>query len=77
MEYTDIDYTGWKNGRCLWISSKASGKGADRYNARTVAKMMREGYEVREMTRAEASAAHRAAMGHHSSSAGLNFTPVE
>lgn len=63
MEYTDIDYTGWKNGRCCWISSKATGKGSEKVNAQTVARMMREGYEVREMHRAEAADAHLAAMG--------------
>lgn len=63
MKLSKIDYTGWKKGKCWWIASKFSGPGADARNAETVAKMVREGYEVREMPLSEAVAAHLEAIG--------------
>lgn len=62
MGITDIDYTGWKSGKCWWIASKFSGPGADTRNAKTVSEMARKGYEIREMPLAEACAAHREAL---------------
>ncbi len=62
MENTDIDYTGWKRGKCWTIASKFSGPGADARNAQTVSEMVRKGFEVREMPVAEAVAAHVAAI---------------
>ncbi len=60
MEFSGTDYTGWKDGKCRWISVKFSGKGADAKNAKTVADMARKGYEIRELPTAEAVAAHMA-----------------
>lgn len=62
MDHTDIDYTGWKNGECRWIATKFSGPGSEKRNARTVARMVKEGYEIREMPRDEACAAHLVAI---------------
>lgn len=58
MEITEIDYTGWKNERCWWLSTKFSGSGADAQNAKSVSDMVKKGYEVREMPRSEACKAH-------------------
>jgi hypothetical protein len=62
MEHTDIDYTGWKHGKCWWLAVKFSGAGADKSNAKTMAEMVRNGFEVREMPRSEAVTAHLVAI---------------
>ena len=59
---TDIDYTGWKNGKCWTIATKFFGPGADKTNTETVSKMIRDGYEVREMPLHDACEAHRQAI---------------
>lgn len=62
MEHTEIDYTGWKNGKCWWLAVKFSGHGSDVSNAKTVADMARKGFEIREMLRSDAVAAHMQAI---------------
>ena len=62
MEITNTDYTGWKNGKCWRIATKFSGLGADSINSRIVSEMVRDGYEIREMSVPEAVTAHIAAI---------------
>ncbi len=62
MERTGIDYTGWRDGKCWMIATKFAGKGADKFNATTVAKIVRNGYELREMPLSEAVDAHLEAL---------------
>ena len=60
---TDTDFAAFNGDRCVGIAYKFAGPGADEWNAETLEDWSAKGYDVRELPRGDACAAHHAALG--------------
>lgn len=58
MTATGTNFAGYKDGHCVAIGYKMTGPGAAAFNDELLAEWRERGYEIREMPRDEAVAAH-------------------